>query len=451
MLTVRRQVADPSLGVGDMMKVLRAEMASKASWDLWKYLLHPQSNATFNWKTSPHPGYMAQTADLMYRFCSIAPNGILQGSKLRQAILKLGHERKINWSKYNEDEFSDRCDFKIRVLLSHFRCVKQKAEEYTRCMKKASEAEQLAIDKVLALMCLDSKDGGEDMVAPPKQTSGEDCLGDGPPVAAASSSTALVPFEPGKKRDGSAAKGIFQKILTKQDSNTSTEQHMEEPLPLVASLEAKAVQQPSLEINKKRLSRQPGFCVLPEEPMALPASPMLVKKEKKKEQETVAPEAAAKKVVKHGAKILSDDDVDIINEALQSNNLSTGSSAAPGAAKEKEKKDSKKKMKKPAAASKQNSPKKKAQPKKQNAASKKPAGPPGVIPDDGEGSADCVQKKKSSFRRRKTSSAYHKEMARCESLNMSPTACKKMARAAYSNVAQQIDSGVLKEEPEDVD
>lgn len=137
MLTVKRQVADPSLGVGDMMKVLRAEMASKASWDLWKYLQHPQSNATFNWKTSPHPGYMAQTADLMYRFCSIAPNGILQGSKLRQAILKLGHERKINWSKYNEDEFSDRCDFKIRVLLSHFRCVKQKAEEYTRCMKKS--------------------------------------------------------------------------------------------------------------------------------------------------------------------------------------------------------------------------------------------------------------------------------------------------------------------------
>lgn len=81
--TSRRQVADPSLGVGDFMKVLRAEMASSQSWDLRAKLAHPSGpNATFSWKTAPSPTWMSSTATLMYRFVSIAPNGTLQGSKV---------------------------------------------------------------------------------------------------------------------------------------------------------------------------------------------------------------------------------------------------------------------------------------------------------------------------------------------------------------------------------
>ena len=33
---------------------------------------------------------------------------------------------------------------------------------------------------------------------------------------------------------------------------------------------------------------------------------------------------------------------------------------------------------------------------------------------------------------------------------MSPEACKKMARAASARIAQDIESGLVKEEPEDV-
>lgn len=148
--------------------------------------------------------------------------------------------------------------------------------------------------------------------------------------------------------------------------------------------------------------------------------------------------------MKHEKKALSDDDMDIINEALQSSTLSSGSScaASSGAVGLQQKT-----LKKPAAAHEA------AKSKKQKAVSKKPsvknlegagpAEPPGEEPGNGE-------EKKSSFKHRKTSSAYHKEMARCKRLKMSPQACKKMARAAYASVAQQIDSGVLKE-AEDVD
>ena len=321
-LSVKRQVADPSLGVGDMMRVLRAEMASKASWDLWKYLLHPQANAKFNWRTAPHPGYMAQTADLMYRFCSIAPNAVLSGSKLRQAILKLGHERKINWSKYNEDEFSDRCDFKVRVLLAQFRLLKQRTDDYTRCMRKASEAEQLAIDKVLAIMCLD-KDGGDK----DETLNSDDRQSCAVAAAPSSSSTNALPVPlVASRRDGSAAKGIFQRILQKQDSNTSTDEQQMEPLPLVALPKEEAV--PPQGTFKKGQHRPPGVGVLPEEDVLLPASPMVAKQLGKKKQRISASSVAAKKGVKQGAHGFSDDDLEVINEALDNNILNTGSAAS---------------------------------------------------------------------------------------------------------------------------
>ena len=153
---IRRQVADPSLGVSDLMKVVRSEMATCQSWDLWKLLEHPGGrSAPWSWKTAPVPAWMEKTASFMERFVALAPNGVLQGAKLRQAILKLGHERKINYTRWNEDDFSDKCDLVIRVLLSHFRLLKQKKEDYQRCMRKATEAEQLAIDQVLGKMNLE--------------------------------------------------------------------------------------------------------------------------------------------------------------------------------------------------------------------------------------------------------------------------------------------------------
>jgi hypothetical protein len=54
--------------------------------------------------------------------------------------------------------------------------------------------------------------------------------------------------------------------------------------------------------------------------------------------------------------------------------------------------------------------------------------------------------RKCTFRHRKTSSAYNKEKAKYKRLGYSPNTCKKMARAAWLKVANEIDSGVFKEE-----
>ena len=58
---------------------------------------------------------------------------------------------------------------------------------------------------------------------------------------------------------------------------------------------------------------------------------------------------------------------------------------------------------------------------------------------------------KYTFRHRKTSSAYNSEKAKYKRMGYSPSTCKKMARAAWLKVAQEIDSGILKEPAVDVD
>ena len=58
---------------------------------------------------------------------------------------------------------------------------------------------------------------------------------------------------------------------------------------------------------------------------------------------------------------------------------------------------------------------------------------------------------KCTFRHRKTSSAYNSEKAKYKRMGYSPSTCKKMASAAWLKVAQEIDSGILKEPAVDVD
>jgi len=51
-----RCVPDPTLGVGDLMKALRADLAHSQNWDLWQKLSHPNGqNAFFSWKKGPNP------------------------------------------------------------------------------------------------------------------------------------------------------------------------------------------------------------------------------------------------------------------------------------------------------------------------------------------------------------------------------------------------------------
>ena len=133
------------------------------------------------------------------------------------------------------------------------------------------------------------------------------------------------------------------------------------------------------------------------------------KQNKKKQKATNAAEGC-----------LSDDDLENMEEALK---RTAGCS-------DKKKKNQTVALKKPAAAQ-----KKKKKPSSPQKSEKKKKSE-----DTEKGERKCT------FRHRKTSSAYNKEKAKYKRLGYSPNTCKKMARAAWLKVANEIDSGVFKEE-----
>ena len=93
-LMQKRSVADPAIGVSDVMKALRCTMSKSREWDLHQLTQHPQGAKVFSWKTSPHPAWMAQCSDLVQELLKIAPNGLVTSSKLKSAVAKLGQEKK---------------------------------------------------------------------------------------------------------------------------------------------------------------------------------------------------------------------------------------------------------------------------------------------------------------------------------------------------------------------
>ena len=320
MTAVRRQVADPSLGVGDFMRILRAEMSSCNSWDLFAYLGHPTAAAF----SAPHPGWMTKTSSLCYRFCSVAPNGIVSSSKLKQAILKLNHEQKINFTRFHEEDFADKCDYRIRILLSQFRCLKQKVEEYKRCMRKCSEQEQECIERVLNIMNLGvAEDASAEAVAvsAPAESSVHGSSAEPARYALpeeASKETlelALVPVSRPKPETKSDL-AVFQRILSKNDSISSVEGQAS------ASLAPASKAVGAMPGNRKLTATDVGMCVMPapSTPSSSAFSPV-PKKKASKAKASFVPRAAAAAPAETAAAELGDlgsdgQDLDIIGSAL---------------------------------------------------------------------------------------------------------------------------------------
>ena len=312
-----RCVPDPTLGVGDLMKALRADLAHSQNWDLWQKLSHPNGqNAFFSWKTAPNPTWMAQCADLMCRFASLAPNGLLLSSKLKVAILKLHYEKKINFSKYHEEVFADKCDYRIRCLLHQFRSVKQKKEEYYRCMRKASEAEQQAIDQVLEIMHLAEEDDN------PADLAGL-FAGTEPPAPPPSG---VLVADPREKKAGSSAGGIFARIEEKKDSDESVMEQklqmvaVERPSPAPVGVLAFSTAASSSSARQSTNRKAGKMRIFPESEEGLDMSPV---QEKKKKKQGADLNPKKKKQKKEAAPVpeealLSEDDLETIDQALVS-------------------------------------------------------------------------------------------------------------------------------------
>ena len=144
-----RLVADPSVGVADLVKVLEDYMVEKGETNLWK-LIQPPSNAT--WKSAPPVGWLASLSTLFKRYFEVAPNTIVSGKKNKAAITRLCETKGVNHTHKSVDDFADMVDNSIRMGLGHYRTMKQQGDLRERAFRRADSTQQKAMESVLSIV-----------------------------------------------------------------------------------------------------------------------------------------------------------------------------------------------------------------------------------------------------------------------------------------------------------
>ena len=394
----KRLVADSSIGILDLMKVLRVWMAHQPRQDLLVAVSCPGA-CQWSWKTAPNPTWMKQVHDLMKDFFEkVAPNGVLPSAKLKAAITKMCADSKINRSKLHDQDFADKCDNLIRIVMAQFRTVKKSLEEYQRLMRKATPEEKDAVDSALSVLKLSTEEGAAAVQA-------------AEPPGEPSTSLALVPYKGlGGHASSSSSDNmdIFKRILTKQDSspskilmakktNFNAEEQEEASEPFAGMME-----------KPKNVFLQGGLCVPADESTASETASAPSPKMKKPKIVAKSGGSSANQksaAVSKAGLGLTEDDLEIMDQAF--------SQEVPSSKAQK--------MKKPAASRKA----------KSKASAKKKAKKQGDL--------------KTTFRHRATSSAWASAKRRALAMGHSPKSARQAGRAAAMEVSRKIDSGVLQE------
>ena len=397
-------MADPNIGVQDVMRILKQFLGEEHTFDLLDLVSCP-GHQTFSWKTSPNPSWMSKMSRLVTLFLGVAKNGVLPSAKLKTGILKLCASMKINCSRKHDNDFADCCDQRIRIVMAQYRTVKQQSAEYQRLMRKATPEEKEAIDRCLALLQFDGDQETSLALVPYMGSSTKP--GD---VSAAMGSSAKPADVSAMKSDGKS--NIFQRILQKKDSSPSKTVFQLQQAPPAVPDKAASMYLESAE-DRRNMKATPA---------TMPGAMVVAGDESISEFGSPVPKKAAAtkpKMKKHAPHVvpgdldLSEDDLDIVNQVLAENiPVSSGSNKRKAAP-----------FKKPSASPKAHS-------------LKKPSASP-------KGSA-----KRSSFRHRKTSTAYHSAFKKAKNMGMSPNSCKAAGRSAAQDVSLKIDTGILTEEME---
>ena len=173
-------MADPNISIRDLMQAFQNHVVQCNNYDFLD-LVNCPGHCKWSWKTSPHPSWMCKIHRLVGSLLGVAPNGVLPSAKVRQSLMKLAELMKINQTRSNTSDFADKCDERIRIVMSQYRLVKNNPYEYQRLMKKATPEEKLCIDRTLSLLSVD---------AAPSSTTIDEIGG--------SSQLAMVPYVPGK-------------------------------------------------------------------------------------------------------------------------------------------------------------------------------------------------------------------------------------------------------------
>ena len=107
-----RLVADPTVGVSDLIKPTQLYLSFKGDKDLWGLIAPPEGGPSrFSWTTRPKGDWMAKLAGFMYDLAGVASNTKVSSTKLIAALKSLHADgRIVNVTKQSDSAFFDRRD-----------------------------------------------------------------------------------------------------------------------------------------------------------------------------------------------------------------------------------------------------------------------------------------------------------------------------------------------------
>ena len=151
-----RLIADPSVSVTELMKVLRVFVNQKDCNDILS-LVVPAGHRTFSWKTAVDPSWLQKMSSLVFDILAIAPNSKVQGKKLELALKKLLDCGDLkNQSKRDDKTYVDSVNQLIRIALSQFRTLKTDLTKRDMCFKRLSSKEKKGFNLILERLQLPS-------------------------------------------------------------------------------------------------------------------------------------------------------------------------------------------------------------------------------------------------------------------------------------------------------
>ena len=140
-----RLIADPSVSVTELIKILRVFVNQKDCKDILS-LVVPAGHRTFSWKTAVDPSWLQKMSSLVFDILAIAPNSKVQGKKLEGALKKMMVEGDLkNESKRDDKTYVDSVNQLIRIALSQFRTLKTditKRDMFQKIVTKRKEGLQ---------------------------------------------------------------------------------------------------------------------------------------------------------------------------------------------------------------------------------------------------------------------------------------------------------------------
>ena len=161
-----RLVADPSIGVGDLLSCVEKHVENFGVGNFASKLQPPPNTG---WKTAPQPGWLALLSPLWKEYLKIAPNGVLPSKKHGCCLEKLQEKREMPGNKRTKEENAEKWDEWVRIGLAQLRSLQQSDQAKARAMRKADGEEQAKLEEVLSLLQVDAESIEHDPVHEPQE------------------------------------------------------------------------------------------------------------------------------------------------------------------------------------------------------------------------------------------------------------------------------------------